>query len=134
MKRIRNLAVLACLAVLQSLTFSQTPSAAKIAPAQAASNDGKTATVCGKVVDAIAGKYGVGNHGFPITMSLDKPNAEAVFHAVLFSPSRLDSKQAKATYEGKQVCVTGKITKLQDVPTILATDPSQFQLQTPNKN
>jgi hypothetical protein len=134
MGQMRNFAVLGCLVGLLSVSLSQTPGTVQIAPAAAASHDGQNARVCGKVVEARISKYGVAGHGFPVTLDLDKPEANPVFQAVLFSSSHVSTEQIKATYEGKQVCITGKITQMRNVPRIIATDPSQFQLQTPNKN
>jgi hypothetical protein len=128
----RNLAVLGCVAGLLSLSFSQSTATPPISSAAAESHIGQNATVCGKVVGERMSKYGVGNHGRPITLDLDKPEPNAIFHAVLFSSSKLTEDQLKATYDGKQVCVTGKITKV-GVATIMATDPSQFQVQAATK-
>jgi hypothetical protein len=132
MRPMRNLAVLGCVAGLLSLTFGQSTGTPQVSPADAGSHIGQTATVCGKVVGDRISKYSVGGRGWPITLILDKPEPNSVFHAVLFSPSQLKMEQIKTTYDGKQVCVTGKITKLA-VPTIMATDPSQFQIQPANK-
>jgi hypothetical protein len=132
MRPMRHLAVMACVAGLLPLSFSQSTATPQISPAAAESHVGQTATVCGKVVGERMSKYGVGGHGRPITLDLDKPEPNAIFHAVLFSSSSMTEDQLKTTYDGKQVCVTGKITKLA-VPTIMASDPSQFQVQATNK-
>jgi len=66
-------------------------------------------------------------------LDLDKAEPNPVFHAALFSSTNLTAEQLKTTYEGKQVCVTGKITKVAAVATILASDPSQFQIQAASK-
>jgi hypothetical protein len=133
MRQMRNLAVLAFVTGLLSPAFSQSTPTPQVSPAAAETHVGQTATVCGKVVGERISRYGVGDRGRPVTLDLDKPEPKAVFHAVLFSSTGLTAAQLKATYEGKQVCVTGKITKVGAVATILAADPSQFQIQAANK-
>jgi hypothetical protein len=133
MRPMRNLAVLVFVAGLLSLAYSQSKAAPQLAPAAAASHIGQTATVCGTVVGEHMSRYGVGTRGRPITLDLDKPDPDAVFHAVLFSKTSVAPEQLKATYEGKQVCATGKIANVGTVATIIASDPSQFQMQAANK-
>jgi hypothetical protein len=129
MRPMKNLAVLVCVAGLLSPAYSQSKATAQVAPADAANHIGQTATVCGTVVGEHMSRYGVGDRGRPITLDLDKPESNPVFHAVLFSKTNVMPDQLKATYEGKQVCVTGKITQVGTVATIMASDPSQFQIQ-----
>jgi hypothetical protein len=129
MRPMRNLAVLVCVAGLLSPAYSQSKATPQVSPAAAESHVGQTATVCGTVVGEHMSRYGVGTRGRPITLDLDKPDPDAVFHAVLFSKTNVPPEQLKATYEGKQVCMTGKIAKVGAVPTIMASDPSQFQIQ-----
>jgi hypothetical protein len=105
----------------------------RVAPADAKNHIGTLAIVCGKVVDAQIGDPGLSGHGKPITFDLDAPPPKPVFTFVTFGVKPGGFPEARAlvaAYQGKQVCVTGKIM---DGPFIFAVDPSQVKVQAENK-
>ena len=123
----KTLTLLACL-LSASLNFAETKELQRITPKQALEHVGETATVCGKVVAARISKYEVGNQGKPITFHLDKPESEPLFFFITWSPDAAKLEETKQSYEGKQVCVTGRILQ-KLTPHILATEPSQIKLE-----
>jgi hypothetical protein len=52
-----------------------------------------------------------------------------VFYFVAFGSDAAKLKKIQETYQGQQVCVTGKITKFHDVPYIMVTEASQLKVQ-----
>jgi hypothetical protein len=93
------------------------------------------ATVCGKVVDTKIPKYGLRGHGKPVSFYIDQPEATAEFLFVTFGTESGGADEVVAAYQGKTVCVTGKIT----VPAaggaalIMQPDRTQIKLQTDAK-
>jgi hypothetical protein len=101
----------------------------RIPPADARDHLGETATVCSRVADAAISKYAAGNLGWPITLDLDSPEPNPVFIIGTLSPQHLKPEQVEATYKGKTVCATGKITQVRGVPSILTSKPSEIDIQ-----
>lgn len=111
-----------------ALIFAQTPPApAHISPADAKNHVGETATVCGKVVDTKTSKYGIAGHGKPVNFDLDQPEPSPVFSFVTFGAQPEGPAEAIAAYQGKRVCVTGKIATTPTGPYIMAADRSQIK-------
>jgi hypothetical protein len=124
------------MAALSALALAQNTTAAppRIAPADAKSHNGQTATVCGKVVDNKVSRYGVGGHGKPVTFDLDQPEASAVFYFVAFGSQEGGPAEVIAAYQGKRVCVTGEINmRSTEAPFIMAGDRSQIKVQADSK-
>jgi len=96
---------------------------------------GETVTVCGKVVDTKIPKYGLAGRGKPVTFDLDQPEPKPVFFFVAFGSHEGGPKEAVAAYQGKRVCVTGKIETTAEpaVPFIMAADRSQINPQAEGK-
>ena len=101
----------------------------KIATAEAKAHVGETVTVCGKVVGTRITKYVLTTRGHPIVLNLDQPEPNPVFLILTWPSDSAKPEQAKNTYQGKQVCVTGKIVKARGVPQIIAPEPPQIQVQ-----
>ena len=126
---------LSALAVAQSAndapsapsTTSATPP--RVAPADAKNHRGEIVTVCGKVVDTKTSKYGIGGHGKPVIFDIDQPEPNPVFYFVTFGTQPAGPPEAIAAYQGKSVCVTGKVTLSGSTPYILADDRSKIKLQ-----
>ena len=112
---------------LSALAFTQTAPPAHIAPTDAKSHVGETATVCGKVVDTKTSKYGIGGHGKPVTFDLDQPEPNPVFYFVAFGTQPDGPAEVIAAYQGKHVCVTGKIATNDSGPYIMAADRNQIK-------
>ena len=118
---------LVCWVGLLFLTGDQTSDAHTMTAAEAQNHIGETATVCGKVVGARVNKYGVAGRGRPIILALDKPEPNPGFLVVTW-PENGKPGKPEATYQGKQVCATGKIEKGWRVAQIIATKPSQISI------
>jgi hypothetical protein len=124
MKNIKNLVLMMCLMGLSLLAYSQTaaPPPPRIAPADAKSHVGDTVIVCGKVVGTKVAKYGLAGRGKPVNFDLDQPEPTPVFFFVAFGAQPGGPDEAIAAYQGKSVCVSGKIALAGGVPYIMAGD------------
>lgn len=111
------------------MLYSQANEALRLSPPEAKAHFGEMATVCGRVVDTKTSKYSVGGLGKPITFFLDSPQPNPEFSFTAWTPDPTKLSQLKEAYEGKRVCVTGKIVKLANVPHVTATDLSQIEVQ-----
>ena len=133
MTNMKTLIVILCVTSLSHLAFAQSaPSATppRVAPADAKNHVGETATVCGKVVDTKIPRYGLAGHGKPVSFDLDQPEPNPVFYFVAFGAQPGGPQEAIAAYQGKRVCVTGKINmQPAAAPFILAADRSQIKPQ-----
>ena len=118
-----------CLVALVTVSALQASEPMKMTTGEAKTHVGETGTVCGKVVATTISKYKVTGRGRPIILNLDQPEPNAVFLILTWpsDPAKLD--QAEKTYQGKQVCVTGKIVKARGVPQIITPEPTQIQVQ-----
>ena len=135
MTNMRTLIVMMCLTGLSPLAFAQSATPPRIAASEAKKHAGETVTVCGKVVDTKIPKYGLAGRGKPVTFDLDQPEPKPVFFFVAFGSHEGGPKEAVAAYQGKRVCVTGKIETTAEpaVPFIMAADRSQIKPQAENK-
>jgi hypothetical protein len=125
----KTLVPLACLTMLLPLAFGATKPVPRITAAEAKDHDGEVVMVCGKAVDSKISKYAIPGHGKTVTFDLDQPEPNPVFYFVAFGSDVAKLKQVQETYQGQQVCVTGKITKFHDVPYVMVTEASQLKLQ-----
>jgi hypothetical protein len=127
----RTFVVMMCMTVLMSLAFAQSTPAPppRITAADAKNHVDETVAVCGKVVDTKIPKYGLAGRGKPVSFDLDQPEPNPVFYFVAFGSQSGGPKEAVAAYEGKRVCVTGKITMGPGGPFIMAADRSQIKPQ-----
>jgi hypothetical protein len=133
MTTIRIFIVMMCVTGLSPVAFAQSPAPPRITPSDAKNHSGETVTVCGKVVDTKISKYGLPGHGKPINFDLDQPEPHPVFFFVTFGSQDGGPEEAVAAYQGKRVCVTGKITIIRMGPYIMAADRSQIKPQVENK-
>ncbi len=78
----------------------------RMAPAQARSNIGKTATVCGKVASA---KYAANTSRKPTFLNLDEPFPRQIFTVVIWGTERAVFGQPEVELLYKRICVTGII-------------------------
>ncbi|MFZ3263789.1 MAG: hypothetical protein WA172_07300 [Terriglobales bacterium] len=119
---------------LLPLAFSQSAPPAHITPADSKNHLGETVVVCGKVVDAKVLKYGIAGHGKPVSFFLDQPEANPVFYFLAFGAQPGGPQEVTAAYQGKHVCVTGKINEATSGgPFIMAADRSQIKTQPESK-
>lgn len=109
MTTIRTCIMMMCMAALVGFCFAEDTAPKRISPADAKNHIGENVTVCGKVVDAKNfGKYGIAGHGKPVSLYLDQPEQNPVFYFVTFGT---ETEEVVSAYQGKNVCVTGKITE-----------------------
>jgi hypothetical protein len=116
------------MAGLSTFAIGQNAAPARVTPADAKKHVGETVTVCGKVVDNQVSKYGIGGHGKPVTFDLDEPQPNPVFYFVTFGAQPDGPNEAIAAYNGKHVCVTGKIAAAASGPYIMAADRTQIKV------
>ena len=88
-----------------------------ITTAQAKNHVGETAMVCGKVVSA---RYASRSRGRPTFLNLDKPYPNQSFTVVIWGTNRAAFGKPEKDYDGKDICVTGKIDTYRGVPQIEA--------------
>ena len=122
-----------CIAGLLPLVLAQSSTPPRITASDAKNHIGETVVVCGKVVDAKVSKYGIAGRGKPVSFDLDQPEPSPVFYFVAFGSQAGGAQEVIDAYQGKLVCVTGKITEASSGPFILAADRSQIQPQADNK-
>jgi hypothetical protein len=135
MTNMNALIVMMCMTGLSPLAFAQSATPPRIAASEAKKHAGETVTVCGKVVDTKIPKYGLAGRGKPVTFDLDQPEPKPVFFFVAFGSHEGGPKEAVAAYQGKRVCVTGKIETTAEpaLPFIMAADRSQIKPQAEGK-
>jgi hypothetical protein len=132
MTNMKTLIVVLCTA-LPTFALAESAAPPRISPSDAKSHIGETVTVCGKVVDTKVSKYGIGGHGKPVNFDIDQPEPNPVFYFVTFGSQTGGPQEAIAAYQGKRVCVTGKISTVSDAPYIMAADRSQIKPQADDK-
>jgi hypothetical protein len=120
------------LLLLSALAIGQS-APPRVTPADAKKHVGETVTVCGKVVDNQVSKYGIGGHGKPVTFDLDEPQPNPVFYFVTFGSQPDGPSEAVAAYQGKHVCVTGKIATAASGPYVMAADRNQIKVDASDK-
>jgi|SRR5580693_6471887 hypothetical protein len=134
MTTIKTLIVTMCMAGLSPIASAQSATPPRITSADAKSHTGETVTVCGKVVDSKISKYALAGRGKPVNLDLDQPEPHPVFFFVTFgSQGGANPEEAQAAYQGKNVCVTGKITVVGATPYIMAADRTQIKVQAEGK-
>jgi hypothetical protein len=133
MTMIRILIAMMCITCVAPLAFAQNAIQPRISPSDAKNHVGETVTTCGKVVGSWVAKYGLAGHGKPVDFDLDQPEPNPVFHFVTFGSQTGGPPEAIAAYQGKRVCVTGKINTSPGGPFIMAVDRSQIKLQPEDK-
>lgn len=94
------------LALFGSVALNSGCKSGRITPAQARSNIGKTATVCGKVASA---KYATNTSRKPTFLNLDEPFPRQIFTVVIWDADRAIFGQLEVELLYKRICVTGLI-------------------------
>ena len=112
----------------------------KVAPPDAKNHISEIATVCGKVVDSKVFKNGLAGYGTPIQFDLDQAEPNPVFYFIMAGPEVAAVQQAETqrnvdAYNGKRVCVTGKIASAPSggTPFILVARRSQVKFDPDKK-
>jgi hypothetical protein len=130
---IKALVFLLCLGSWQLGAAQNAQPPAHVTPNEAKNHIGETAVVCGKAVDSKVSRYGIAGHGKPVTFDLDQPAPNQAFYFVTFGTQSDGPQEAVSAYQGKNVCVTGKIANGASGPYILAADRSQIKTESGDK-
>jgi hypothetical protein len=115
-------AAIALALLCSALAFAQ-PS---ISASEAKSHVGEIATVCGEVAST---HYARSSRGSPTFINLDKPYPKQIFTVLIWGSDRPKFGNPEATFSGKNVCVTGKITLYEGTPETIASEPSQINIR-----
>lgn len=102
------------------------PLHASVAATEAKNHVGENATVCGEVASA---HYAMRSRGSPTFINLDRPYPNQVFTVVIWGSDRPKFGNPETAYEGKHVCVTGRITLYRGAPETVASEPSQIKAE-----
>lgn len=105
---------------------TETATEQKLTANEAKEHFGEFATVCGEVVSA---HYALTTNGEPTFLNLDKPFPNQIFTVVIWGSDRSKFGKPEEEYNGKRICVSGKITAYAGLPEIIAKDPKQIKLQ-----
>jgi len=103
-----------------------TAQAAHLTSREAKNHVGEKATVCGKVVGTHFVSSGKGQ---PTFVHFDAPYPDQIFTLVIWGSDRPKFGRPEELYRYKGLCVTGKITIYLGIPEIVASNPSQVQIQ-----
>lgn len=125
--------LIALMCLMAGPLMSQNAQPPHVSPVDAKNHVGETAIVCGKVVDAKVSKYGIGGRGKPVTFDIDQAEPNQAFYFVAFGKPGDSPDEAVSAYQGKNVCVTGKIATGARGPYILAPDRSQIKTEAAGK-
>ena len=108
------------------LAAAALPQTQHITAREAKNHVGEKATVCGRV----AGIHFVSSgKGQPTFVHFDEQYPNQVFTLVIWGTDRPKFGRPEDLYRNKDLCVTGKITSYLEVPEIVASNPSQVQIQ-----
>jgi hypothetical protein len=129
MTTIKTLIVTISMAGLSALALAQSSAPPRVSPADAKNHRDETVTVCGKVVDTKVSRYGLAGHGKPVNFDLDQPEPNPVFFFTTFGTAAGGPEEAVAAYNGKNVCVTGKVSTAASLTFIMAADRTQIKVQ-----
>jgi hypothetical protein len=90
---------------------------------------GRTAQVCGHVASAA---YFASIKGSPTFLNLDRPYPDQTFTVVIWGTARtrFDGPPEKL-FDGKSICVTGRVETYKGKPQIVLEDPAQIEATAP---
>jgi hypothetical protein len=123
---------LCCLPFASAQNDQSAPASApppQVVPTDAKNHIGQTVTVCGKVADAKVNKYGIAGRGKPVLFYIDQPEATADFYFIAFGTKEGGPDEVTAAYNGKSLCVTGKVAAASGQPYIAVTDRSTIKVK-----
>jgi len=132
----KNFMFIVCAIGLSTLVLAQDKKPVRVNPIDAKGHVGETAIVCGKVVDNQVAKNGLGGYGRPVSFYLDQPaTPNPVFYFIAFGVKAEPGvrQEVVEAYDGKRVCVTGKIETQGGAPFILMADRSQIKVEAKKK-
>jgi len=97
-----------------------------ISAAAAKDHVGEKATVCGEVASA---HFAARSRGTPTFINLEKPYPNQIFTVLIWGSDRPKFGSPEREYDGKRICVTGKVNIYRGMPEIIAYEPSQISMQ-----
>lgn len=97
----------------------------RLNPTEASDHAGQMAIVCGVVASA---KYAQSTSGSPTFLNLDRPYPDHIFTVLIWGTHRSAFGTPERAFEGKRVCVSGRIEMYKGRPEIVAKVPSQLWL------
>jgi len=100
----------------------------KLTTWQAKHHIGQQATVCGRVA---SGRYTPRTPGSPTFLDLDGAYPNQSFTVIIWGNNRPKFKTPETTYREKSICVSGRIGTYRGEPEIIASDPGQLSVNTP---
>jgi hypothetical protein len=122
MKTIARFLLVFCVLLTPTITHAQK----KLTTGEAKDHAGETATVCGKVVSS---HYAGNSKGTPTFLNLDEPYPREVFTIVIWGENLSKFGNPESKYRDKDACVTGLIKIYRGMPEVVASEPSQIEIQ-----
>lgn len=99
----------------------------KLTGAEAGDHVGEVATVCGTVFGT---RYLDGSQKKPTFLNLDQRHPNQLLTVVIFGEDRDKFSEAPETFfDGKKICVTGKIDLHNGKPQIVVSDPAKITVE-----
>lgn len=98
----------------------------KISSREAKDHVGELETVCGNVAST---HFASATKGQPTFLNLDGPYPKEVFTVLIWGSDRSKFSSPEKEFKDAKVCVTGKIQSYRGTPEIIATEPTQIQIQ-----
>jgi hypothetical protein len=93
---------------------------------EAARHIGELATVCGTVASA---RYAARSRGQPTFLNFDQPYPNQLFTVVIWGDARRAFPEPpERAYEGKRICVSGRIESYRGLPQIVVQSPSAIRI------
>lgn len=116
-------------ALLLAVTAGADEDVIRIEASEAAHHIGEFAEVCGQVASTA---YLASVGGRPTFLNLERPYPDQLFTVVIWGSNRerFDGRPENI-YDGKSICVTGKIVEHKGTPQIVVEDPDQMVIMTP---
>lgn len=107
-------------------------SAVTVTPADAMSQVGHSARVCGVVASTIFDANSRAHPTFVTLVSADQPNASRALTAVIYGTDRAKFGGApEAVLQGQRICVTGFVSFFRQRPEMILSDPTQVSYVAP---
>ena len=114
--------LVSCILLGPSVTHAQK----KLTTGEAKDHAGESATVCGKVVSS---HFAANSKGTPTFLNLDEPYPKEVFTIVIWGENLPKFGDPDTKYRNRNVCVSGLIKVYRGTPEVVASDPSQIEIQ-----
>lgn len=121
-------AALAVCTLLLAAAVARADEPVRIGATEAAGHVGEMAEVCGKVASAA---YLASVGGQPTFLNLERPYPDQAFTVVIWGSSRKQfDGRPENLFDGKSICVSGRIAMHQGTPQIIVDDPDQIVVTT----